>query len=129
MTQIRPQYHFRQTQGGLIAYDVRRLVRLAQHLPVNMIDPRQFAELDENHWYGYEDQVPTPRSIIDHVQLIQASDINFPIILDQSGRVMDGMHRICKAILEGVREIPAVQFTEDPKPDFVHCSPADLPYE
>lgn len=129
MTQIRPQYHFRHTQDGLLAYDVRRLVRLAQHLPVMMIDPKRLAELDENHWYGHEDHVPTPRSIIDHVHLIQASDIDFPIILDQSGRLMDGMHRVCKAILEEVREIPAVQFAEDPEPDFVDCAPADLPYE
>lgn len=129
MTRIRAQYHFRRTDDGLIAYDVRRLVRLARHLPVTVIDPTRLAELDENHWYGHQDQVPTPRSIIDHIHLIQASNLAFPIILDQSGRVMDGMHRVCKAILEGIHEIPAVQFAEDPEPDFLDCDPADLPYD
>jgi hypothetical protein len=32
---------------------------------------------------------------------------------------MDGAHRIAKAWLLGLTEIPAVQFTEDPAPDYV----------
>src|SRR6266478_5486448 len=32
------------------------------------------------------------------------------IILDNSGRVMDGMHRVCKALLQGIDTVAAVQF-------------------
>ena len=67
--------------------------------------------------------------MIDHIRLIQDSDLDHPVILDHNGRVMDGMHRICKALLENAREIPAVQFTVDPQPDFIDCNPEDLPYE
>lgn len=93
-----------------------------------MIDPSRLVELDEDHWYFHTSERPTPRSIIEHVQLILGSDISHPIILDSGGRVMDGMHRICKAVLEGVTQIPAVQFVQDPAPDFVDCDPAQLPY-
>jgi hypothetical protein len=41
---------------------------------------------------------------------------------------MDGMHRVCKAVLEGVDRIPAVQFNADPAPDFIDCNPEALPY-
>lgn len=92
-----------------------------------MVDPTQIAELDENHWYFHSDEQPTPRSLIAHVELILACDLTCPIILDQRGRVMDGMHRVCKAVLEHVDRIPAVQFTEDPAPDYVDCVPEDLP--
>jgi hypothetical protein len=56
------------------------------------------------------------------------SDLAFPIILSSDGRVMDGMHRICKALLEDRTEIEAVRFVEDPAPDYIGVDPDDLPY-
>ena len=63
-----------------------------------------------------------------HLRLIAAADLSYPIILSASGAVMDGMHRVCKAALEGRTEIQAVQFAEDPPPDHVGLGPNDLPY-
>jgi hypothetical protein len=127
MTSIRTQYHLRPTERGIDAFDVRRLIRLSASLPVRRIDPRKLAELDEDHWYFHTDARPTPRSILEHVALMRACALRYPIILDPDGRVMDGMHRVCRAILDGVERIPAVQFETDPAPDFADCNPADLP--
>jgi hypothetical protein len=127
--QIRPQYHFRKTPSGLDAWDVRRLVKLSEGLPVKMIDPRQIQELDLNHWYQEAHQIPTPSSLIEHIKLIEACDLAFPIILDSSGRVMDGMHRVCKAVLQNITMIKAVQFAQDPEPDHHNCSARELPYD
>lgn len=129
MSEIRPQYHLRRIRTGIDAFDVRRLIDLSRCLPVKMIDPRTIRELDENHWYFQSTSEPTPRSFIEHMQLVQACELSHPIILDARGRVMDGMHRICKAVLEGVEQIPVVQFDEDPEPDFVNCDPDALPYD
>jgi hypothetical protein len=63
------------------------------------------------------------------MKLVNAADIRYPIILDKDGRVMDGMHRVCRAILDGVVKIPAVRFEADPDPDFVNCDPDRLPYD
>ena len=49
-----------------------------------------------------------------HTNLIQQTDLAYPIILSASGRVMDGMHRACKAFLENRSTVDAVQFTQDP---------------
>ena len=40
---------------------------------------------------------------------------------------MDGMHRVAKAALEGRSEIEAVQFEEDPEPDYLNRRLSDLP--
>ena len=125
---IRPQYHFRKTDSGLDAWNVQRLVNLSRDLPVRLVDPRSFKELQENHWYAHDSTTPTPQSILEHFQLVQACDVSFPIILDKRGCVMDGMHRICRAILDQLAEIPAVQFAIDPEPDYVNCNPNELPY-
>ena len=129
MVKIRPQYHFRKTKTGLDAWNVGRLIELSAGLPVQMINPAEAAELHENHWYSHGSVVPTPLSIIEHAQLIQVCDLAYPIILDQQGRVMDGMHRICKAIIDNVVEVPAVRFLVDPTPDYQNCKPEDLPYD
>ena len=125
---IRPQYHFRRTDTGLDAFNVSALIRLSRELPTISVDPRSIAELDVNHWYMEPSQQPTPRSMLQHMQLIEECDLSYPIILDSAGRVMDGMHRICRAIRDGHASINAKQFVQDPTPDFINCAPEDLPY-
>jgi len=126
---LRPQYHFRHSALGLLAWDVRRLIRLSAHLPIWKLFVRQVAELDESHWYAHGATTPSCRSIVEHCSLILEADLAYPVILDQSGRVMDGMHRICKALMAGIPSVPAVQFVSDPEPDFIGREPESLPYE
>ena len=126
---IRAQYHFRASEQGLLAWDVRRLVRLSRDLPLQAVALSDIAELDREHWYGHGSATPTVRSVVEHCQLIMAADLAYPIILDSVGRVMDGMHRIGKALMLGHDYIDAVQFTVDPAPDYLDCDPDTLPYD
>ena len=126
---IRAQYHFRASEQGLLAWDVRRLVRLSRDLPQQAVALSDIAELDREHWYGHGSATPTVRSVVEHCQLIMAADLAYPIILDSAGRVMDGMHRIGKALLLGHSHIDAVRFVVDPAPDYQDCDPDSLPYD
>ena len=56
------------------------------------------------------------------------ADLAFPVILSSDGRIMDGMHRVCKALLHGHTHITAVRFAADPPPDHVGKNPDELPY-
>jgi hypothetical protein len=123
---VRKQYYFRPSQRGLLAWDVGRLVRLSAHLPRKRVSLTDIRELDES-WSG-EGERPTWRALLEHVKLIAEADLSYPIILSSSGEVMDGMHRIARAVREGRSEIEAVQFEVDPEPDFVGRAPDDLPY-
>ena len=102
---MRPQYHFRRSPQGLCAWNVRRLVELSRDLPREHVD------------------------IVDHARLMLDRDLSFPIILSSDGRIMDGMHRVCKALLENRADIEAVRFLEDPEPDYIGVHPDDLPYD
>ncbi len=123
---MRKQYFFRQSDRGLLAWDVDRLVQLSSHLSRKRIPLSAIRELDED-WFG-ENERPTWRAMLEHVRLMEEADLSYPIILSASGAVMDGMHRIVKATLQGRHEIEAVQFDEDPPPDHVGLGPNDLPY-
>jgi hypothetical protein len=85
-------------------------------------------EIDSVYWFDDRVDRPTVRRVVDHVRLIEGVDVSHPIILGVDGRVMDGMHRIAKALLEGRSTISAVQFSTHPDPDYRNCRPDDLPY-
>ena len=123
---MRKQYYFRPSSGGLLAWDVDRLVQLSSHLPRKHIPLSRIREFDEV-WFG-EDEPPTWRAMVEHMKLIEDADTSFPIILSANGRVMDGMHRVAKAAWQGRQQIEAVQFDEDPEPDHVGLRPKDLTY-
>lgn len=126
---MRRQYHFNSNErGGMDAWDVGRLIETTRDLPVATIAiPEE--QLDEVYWFDDDRNRPTVRKVIDHLRLIEATDLRYPIILGADGRVMDGMHRVAKAVLEGRETIDAVQFEVDPEPDYVDCTPADVPYD
>ena len=126
---IRAQYYFQQSDRGLLAWDIRRLVELTRDFPVEQVQLANIAELDETHWYQHEGDSPTCWSLLEHMRLIDVVDLSYPIILNRDGRVMDGMHRVCKAAREGNDSVFAVRFVTDPEPDFVDCDPDELPYD
>jgi hypothetical protein len=126
---MRAQYHFRSSPQGLCAWNVHRLVEQSRALLRERVPLSAIRELDEPYWSNEGTQILTCREVVDHARLILDSDLAFPIILSSDGRVMDGMHRVCKALFENRTEIEAVRFVCDPAPDYVGVHPADLPYD
>ena len=123
---MRKQYFFRPTAGGYSAWDVDRLIQLTASFPRQRVALSAIRELNEP-WFG-TDEAATWVALVEHVKLMDAADLSFPIILAADGRVMDGMHRVAKALRVGLTDIEAVQFTVDPPPSHVNVQPIDLPY-
>ena len=123
---MRKQYFFRPSDRGLLAWDVDRLIELSSPLPRHAVPLDSIRELDEP-WHG-DDEPPTWRAMLEHIRLIDAADLSYPIILSSDGSVMDGMHRVMKAAWHHHGTIEAVRFVRDPEPDHVGRGPADLPY-
>lgn len=114
---------------GVLAWGVDGLIRLTQVLNVVEYPLTQIRELDEPYWYQSEDDQPTCTSIAHHMRLVQAADLAYPIILCPAGRVMDGMHRVVKALLEGHTSVRAYRLPTLPEPDYINVEPNDLPYD
>lgn len=125
---MRKQYFFQASDHGFYAWDVDKLVESTRDRPVISVKLDDIAELDENFWYNGGKDVPTVRSMVQHFQLVQKTELEYPIILSEKGRVMDGMHRVAKALLLGHTAISAVQFEVDPAPDYTDVYPEDLSY-
>src|SRR5258706_5856449 len=111
---MRKQYHFKPSKKGVLAWDVHRLVALSKGFPVIEVPVSDIKEIDETeYWFGHEDDKLTCRKIVEHSKLIREVDMNFPIILFSDGSVADGMHRVCRALMDDLRTIKAVRFTID----------------
>jgi len=90
-------------------WSVSRLFQLAKDLQVMEIP------LDHlNVWHKFEGM--TLREFVGHMIAVNSADLSFPIILDEDGEIMDGRHRIMKALLTGAETIKAVRFSENPAP-------------
>lgn len=94
---------------GRNSWSVARLFELSRNLPV--------MEIPLNHmsvYYIYEKL--TMREMVTHFKAVNAADLGMPIILDEDGEIMDGRHRLMKALLTGAETIKAVRFDENPIP-------------
>lgn len=121
---LRKQYHVRTVDGDVHAWDIHRLIRLSKQIPPTRVRLDAIPELDQNWWYADGSAAPTPRALATHMALVQQAGLSFPILLCAEGRVMDGMHRLVKAVLEHRTFVLAVRFPVTPGPDYVNI-PAD----
>jgi hypothetical protein len=122
----RKQYHFWRGEQGLDAWDVDRLVERTGGLPVEQVQLAAIDEIDSVYWFDESEQ-PTVRKVVEHFRLMQEVDLAHPIILGPDGRVMDGMHRIARVLLDRRESIAAVRLPVLPEPDYKDCQPDDLP--
>jgi hypothetical protein len=125
---VRKQYHFWPGRHGLDAWDVDRLIADTCGLSVEQVAVSGIDELDSVYWFD-DGHLPTVRSVVEHFRLMREVDTSYPVILGPDGRVMDGMHRIARALAEGRETIAAVRLPSLPPPDYTDCRPEDLPYD
>jgi len=89
-------------------WSVARLIELSKELEVYEV-PLKFLELDRSYSYR-------PREFVTHMHAVMNANLDYPIILDEDGVVMDGRHRILKALFLGRQTIMAVRFDKNPSP-------------
>lgn len=94
---------------GRHSWSVPRLFELSRDLPIMDIPINHL-----NLYYSYSDL--TLRDMVMHMNAVNNADLDKPIILDEDGDLMDGRHRLMKAMLLGKETIKAVRFDYNPSP-------------
>lgn len=106
----------RYTDADGYSYAVTRLIEHSKNLPVFEI-PLAAIHIGEKVF----SESRTARAIAEHVKRVNETDLKYPIILDPDGFIVDGWHRVVKALLEERETIKAVRLEEMPaydgKPD------------
>ena len=99
---------------GKYQWRVSRLLKLSEDLEVFEL-PLQCL----NIYNLYPKDIASTKEFVEHVKRVNLADLKCPIILDEEGYVMDGRHRVCKALLENKKSIKAVRFSATPSPCIV----------
>ena len=99
-------------------WDVPTLWELARDLPVVSVSIEELQELDRVSWYGTDGPSGrlTVRQFVAHARRIDEADLDQPILLSAEGKMLDGFHRLAKALKEGRTHLPAKRFPADPDP-------------
>ncbi|HLH56121.1 MAG TPA: hypothetical protein VKY92_21145 [Verrucomicrobiae bacterium] len=96
--------------GSMRFWRMHQLWEMAEGLPIKRVKVCELDGFDEVHWFGGPRKIqPTCRAIAEHARDIFNADLAYPIIMSPTGEVLDGWHRICKAFIQGVDELDAVQ--------------------
>jgi|SRR5579872_77505 len=135
---VEPERHTADVGGVL--YDIIKLRSYAETLPTETVSLellRGHVEPGHKYWIDEKGGFLGPAEILKnwndaqanplwktHVAAIRNSNLDQPIWMTRSGIVFDGMHRLTKAFVEGVKDIKVKVF--DVIPEFaVADNPAD----
>jgi hypothetical protein len=102
---------------GERAWHIETVWQAARDLPVEDVPVDTIREIDEDCWF--DGRPATVRAVVDHARRIEEADLELPIILAVDGQVLDGMHRVAKAVLRGRGTVPARRLAVDPEPDWL----------
>ena len=120
------QYHFRPSQNGFYAWRISKLIELTKGVTPTEIPLDEIVELDEPYWFGAPGNIPTCRLIAGHAEQIEEVELEYPIIMCPDKRIMDGMHRVAKALILGKQSIAAYILPSMPEPDYEDVDPNDF---
>lgn len=100
------------TDGDKV-WTVSNLIERAKDLPVFDL-PIQTIYIGAHIW----SPIKSAKSLAKHMKRVMNASYDHPIILDEDGFIMDGWHRVTKALVEGVATVKAVRFDENPPHDY-----------
>ena len=93
-------------------YNVHAAVTLARDIEVKEL-------LIEDMYIGYKSPCnESLRSFMEHFKMVDDADLSYPILLNEDGYIIDGRHRLAKAILIECKTIKAKRFKKDPSACF-----------
>jgi hypothetical protein len=97
-------------------WTVARLVEHSKGLPVFDLP---LAGIDIGvSVFGTTMSKKSARELAEHVTRVNDADLDHPVLMDPDGFIMDGWHRIVKALCLGKQTVKAVRFIELPSYEF-----------
>ncbi len=90
-------------------YNVNLLIELSKDLPVYRFELSSIS-LDDTKFITWK--LKNVRDVITHYKRIEATDLSNPILVRPDGVIIDGYHRVIKALVEKRKWLPARKVTK-----------------
>lgn len=93
-------------------YNIHEAIRLSEELEVKELD------IDDLFISYSGFNISTLREFIAHSKSVEESDLSYPVLMNEDGYIIDGRHRLAKAIITGEKTIKCKRFASDPSACF-----------
>lgn len=118
--------NFRTYHDGVAIYSVDMMIAYS-NTHKHRIDSIPLSEFEEQLnlpvWGDWSPQEvlakPTLKKYKDDLQRIKEADLSYPILVSHTGAIMDGFHRVAKAVLQGKNTIHAHVFDRNLMKKFI----------
>ena len=113
--EIKKAWEFKTEQTMTVddkVFNIHECIRLSADLPVIDLD---IDTMNIRYCSPCDNAV---RSFVEHMKSVMDADLQYPILLDQDGYIIDGRHRLCKALYLGEKTIKAMRFNSDDDASF-----------
>ena len=88
----------------------------SRDLPVSEVCLDHLSEVhDHDLWLAHWTNPSHPLVALE-MDRVRTADLSYPILIHPAGWLMDGYHRVARALMEGRKTLPAVRFTDDNLP-------------
>lgn len=97
-------------------WNLKEIWHASKNLKIHQIDPKKLWQNRYSKVFCWleKDESINNEIFLEHFERVLNADLNYPIILSEEQYIMDGVHRLMKAIHLGYEKIPYVQFDKDP---------------
>ncbi len=92
------------------SYTMSILMELSEDLPIEQFD-LSLMSLDDSELIKWK--LDNIRDIVSHYKRIKAVDLSKPILVRSDGVIIDGNHRVIKALAKGIRWLPSKTLTRE----------------
>ena len=106
-----------QDDANIYYWKATTLWKLSENLPTEHIPLTDFDWANDNFQCRSLSDPPLWRDIGDHAKRILKADLQYPIIINENGDIIDGMHRVLKSYMFDLPTVKAVRLQKMPSPD------------
>ena len=89
-------------------YNVHACISMSSELEAFDLDIKSM-----NLSYARPNNEDSLKSFVAHMKSVMDADLGYPILLNEDGAIIDGRHRLCKALYLGLDTIKAKRFKSD----------------
>ena len=102
--------------GDEECWEVATLWEAAKGLTPETIDLATLGETTDPDCWVHLWRDPTHPRVVPELPRVTTADLSYPVILHPNGWLMDGCHRVVRALMSGETTVLAVRFTPDTLP-------------
>ena len=93
-------------------WDVYKLWEISKKISIKKVNPKALEENLNCDMWGFSKGDFTGHTFLAHMKRIEDADFSHPLLVTEEGKILDGCHRLCKAIYNKHKSVNIIVLPE-----------------